>query len=369
MHDFERSMPMTEKILKVLTARSDAALDVQCRDIIGQLENPLTTLSIVFFYDAGSLEEYLGYDRILQDVCKEYLGEDKPLVSFVAQAPVSGRLTAEVLSIKGAGEVECNGDYLLVNSEDGTELFSQGIHFPESGDVGEQSVKVFSRIKEILDAEGFTPSDIVRQWNYIDHITQVNDGLQNYQMFNDARSAFYQDADWSGGYPAATGIGCSTGGVMVSIYAVKDSTAVSKPIDNPIQIPAHKYSGKVLEAGRQEVRTTPKFERARLLGNTVYVSGTAAIKGEDSEFSKDARVQSEGLIDVVEHLVAPGNIGPEFSRFQFDLIRVYVKYPEDTETIMECLGEHWKGVPAHYLIADICRPELLLELEGIGKAL
>ena len=115
---------MTEKILKVLTARSDAALDVQCRDIIGQIENPLTTLSIVFFYDAGSLEEYLGYDRILQDVCKEYLGEDKTLVSFVAQAPVSGKLTAEVLSIKGAGEVECNGDYLLVNSEDGTELFS-----------------------------------------------------------------------------------------------------------------------------------------------------------------------------------------------------------------------------------------------------
>lgn len=360
-------MPMTEKIVTVLTSRSDAALDVQCRDIIGQIENPLTTLSIVFFYDAGNLEEYLAYDRTLQDVCREYLGEDKPLVSFVAQAPVSGRLTAEVLSIKGAGEIECNGDYLLLNSPDGTELVSQGIHFPEGGDVGEQSAKVFSRIREILDAEGFSPSDIVRQWNYIDHITQVNDGLQNYQLFNDARSAFYQDADWSGGYPAATGVGCSAGGVMVCIYAVKDSSTVSKPIDNPIQVPAHKYSGKVLEAGRKEVRTTPKFERARLLGDTVYVSGTAAIKGENSEFSKDASVQCEGLIDVVEHLVAPSNIGAGYSRFDFDLVRVYLKYPEDADTVIQCLGNHWKGVPMHFLIADICRPELLLELEGTGK--
>jgi hypothetical protein len=154
---------------------------------------------------------------------------------------------------------------------------------------------------------------------------------------------------------------------MVSIYAVKDSSVESKPIDNPVQVPAHKYSGKVLEAGRQEVRTTPKFERARLLGDTVYVSGTAAIKGEDSEFSKDAKVQSESLIDVVEHLVAPENIAPGCKGFKFDMLRVYVKYPEDTPAIMECLGNHWKGVPMHFLIADICRPELLLELEGTGK--
>ena len=360
---------MTEKTIKVLTSGSDAALDVQCKDIIGQIENPLTTLSIVFFHDARTLDDYLACDRILQEVCKEYLGEDKPLVSFVAQAPVSGRLTAEVLSINGAGEIECNGDYLLVNTPEGKELISQGIHFPGCGDIGEQSAKVFSRIREILDTEGFSPSDIVRQWNYIDHITQMNDGLQNYQMFNDARSAFYKEADWSGGYPAATGIGCSAGGVMVSIYAVKDSSVESKPIDNPVQVPAHKYSGKVLEAGRQEVRTTPKFERARLLGDTVYVSGTAAIKGEDSEFSKDAKVQSESLIDVVEHLVAPENIAPGCKGFKFDMLRVYVKYPEDTQAIMECLGNHWKGVPMHFLIADICRPEPLLELEGTGKAI
>lgn len=92
------------------------------------------------------------------------------------------------------------------------------------------------------------------------------------------------------GYPAATGIGCDSGGVMVIVYAVKGFDGANLPLDNPLQVPAHRYSGRVLASGKEAVRTTPKFERVRLLGDVVFVSGTAAIKGEDSEFSEDTRV-------------------------------------------------------------------------------
>lgn len=115
------------------------------------------------------------------------------------------------------------------------------------------------------------------------------------------------------GYPAATGIGCDSGGVMVIVYAVKGFDGANLPLDNPLQVPAHRYSGRVLASGKEAVRTTPKFERGRLLGDVVFVSGTAAIKGEDSEFSEDTRVQALGAIDVVEHLVAPSNISPNCS--------------------------------------------------------
>lgn len=67
---------------------------------------------------------------------------------------------------------------------------------------------------------------------------------------------------------------------MVSVYAVKGFDGVSKPVDNPLQIPAHRYSEKVLASGKESVRTTPKFERGRLLGNVMFVSGTAAIRGK-----------------------------------------------------------------------------------------
>ena len=358
---------MTEKFTEIITSSVDGALERQCVDILEKVGNEHIIASIVYFFEAESENTYLLNDHILQSVTSSILFKDCPLVSYVSQKPMGGRLVAEVLYIKGRPKVKKYEDYYVLCSDGCKELLTQGIHFPLSGDIGEQSAKVFGRLRDILESESFAVSDIVRQWNYIAHITAVNDGIQNYQLFNDARSDFYADSDWTGGYPAATGIGCDSGGVMVVAYAVKGFDGANRPIDNPLQIPAHKYSGKVLASGRENVRTTPKFERGRLLDDIVFVSGTAAIKGEDSEFSDDARVQASSSIDVVEHLVAPSNIMTGCAGFNFEVMRVYVRRTLDLEIVYEVVVSHFKNVPVHFLVADICRPELLLELEGIGR--
>ncbi len=359
---------MTEKFTEIITSSVDGALEDQCRDILGGIGNEYIVISIVYFFAAPDAETYLSNDRILHFATDTAL-KDRPLVSYVAQRPMGGRLVAEILYLKDNAGIERNEDYLVLRSDGCEELLTQGIHFPSDGDIGDQSAKVFGRIRYILGSEAFAVSDIVRQWNYIDHITSVNGGIQNYQLFNDARSDFYAAADWSNGYPAATGIGCDAGGVMVMVYAVKGSKGADCPIDNPLQIPAHKYSGKVLASGKEVVRTTPKFERGRLLGDVVFVSGTAAIKGENSDFSDDARVQANEAIDVVEHLVEPSNISQDCSGFRFDLMRVYVRRPKDMKTVQDVFTAHFRNILIHFLGADICRPELLLELEGIGRVL
>lgn len=359
------NISMTEKFTEIITSSVDGALEKQCRDILGRTRNEYIVVSIVYFYAAVDTDAYMSNNGILHAVTASFFFEC-PLVSCVTQRPMGGRLVAEVVYLKDTAAIERHDDYLLLHSDGCEELLTRGIHFPLAGDIGEQSVKVFDRIGNILDSESFAVSDIVRQWNYIDHITAVNDSIQNYQLFNDARSDFYATADWSNGYPAATGIGCDAGGVMVVVYAVKGFRGADRPVDNPLQIPAHKYSGKVLASGKEVVRTTPKFERGRLLGDTVFVSGTAAIKGENSEFSDDARVQAFEAIDVVEHLVEPSNISKDCSGFRFDLMRVYVRRPQDMETVRDVFTSHFGNIPVHFLTADICRPELLLELEGIG---
>ena len=359
---------MTEKFTEIITSSVDGRLDRQCLDILGRLDRDHSVISVVYFFAAGSDEVCLLNGHILQSTTASAL-RDCPLVSYVPQRPMGGRLVAEILYIKGNPEVEMREDYVVLRSGGCEEILTQGVRFPSSGDIGEQSSKVFDRIGNILERESFAVSDIVRQWNYISHITSVSEGVQNYQLFNDARSDFYETTEWSNGYPAATGIGCDSGGVMVVVYAIKGFKGVGKPIDNPLQIPAHKYSGEVLASGKEAVRTTPKFERGRLLGNIVFVSGTAAIKGENSEFSDDARVQAKEAIDVVEHLVAPSNISKDCVNFRFDLLRVYVRRPQDMEVIQNIFKAHFRDIPTHFLIADICRPELLLELEGVGRAL
>ena len=360
------NISMTEKFTEIITSSVDGTLEDQCRDILGRIRNEYVVVSVVYFFSAIDTDAYMSNDRILHSVTASVFSES-PLISCVAQRPMDGRLVAEVVYLRGNVVVERHGDYSVLRSVGCVELLTCGIHFPHAGDIGEQSARVFSRIRNILDSELFAVSDIVRQWNYIDHITAVNDCVQNYQLFNDARSDFYEAADWSNGYPAATGIGCDAGGVMVVVYAVKGFDGADWPVDNPLQIPAHKYSGRVLASGKKVVRTTPKFERGRLLGDTVFVSGTAAIKGENSEFSDYAGVQANEAIDVVEHLVEPSNISKDCTDFHFDLMRVYVRRPQDMKTVRDVFTSHFGNIPIHFLTADICRPELLLELEGIGR--
>ena len=231
---------MTEKFTEIITSSVDGRLDRQCLDILGRLDKDHSVISVVYFFAAGSDEVCLLNGHILQSTTASAL-RDCSLVSYVPQRPMGGRLVAEILYIKGNPEVEMREDYVVLRSGGCEEILTQGIRFPSSGDIGEQSAKVFDRIRNILERESFAVSDIVRQWNYISHITAVSEGVQNYQLFNDARSDFYSGAEWVDGYPAATGIGCDSGGVMVIVYAVKGFDGANLPLDNPLQVPAHRY--------------------------------------------------------------------------------------------------------------------------------
>ena len=47
-------------------------------------------------------------------------------------------------------------------------------------------------------------------------------------------------------------------------------------------------------------------------------------------------------------------------------LRVYVKHEEDYEQCREVCERRLPRIPAIYLHADICRPELLMEIEAVA---
>ena len=47
-------------------------------------------------------------------------------------------------------------------------------------------------------------------------------------------------------------------------------------------------------------------------------------------------------------------------------IRVYVKHPEDYPACRAICERRLPGVPALYLHADVCRPDLLVEIEAVA---
>ena len=361
---------MVNKTQSIYTSAVEGAFEDMLRSALLQIDATAPIKLAIFSKPADNCE-YRQNLATIDNVAKEIFGELPPLTSYIAQKTSHGGVTVEATYIADSdATIEHHRNFRLITINGCTELMTGGIvpRF-DGGSTFEQSTDIFEGIAKMLAGNGFKPSDIYRQWNYIPGITVLNDGSQNYQEFNDARSIFYGCDSWTGGYPAATGIGTCAGGVVVEICAIRGEQCANLPIDNPLQIAAHNYSQQVLDGKVVEQlseRTTPKFERARLLGNTLLISGTAAIKGECSNYSTDAVEQAAETMEIMDRLTSKENIPVENCGSQYDLLRVYVKRENDIPAVSDYMQNHYPAAQKHYLVADVCRPELLIEIEGVA---
>ena len=142
--------------------------------------------------------------------------------------------------------------YTLIVSKNAKEIYAGGLSSKNfKNDFAIQVDESYKLMRAILQSEGFTFADIVRQWNYVEGILSINEydeeHIQHYQILNDIRSKYYAEADFQNGYPAATGIGMDAGGPLLEFYAVQSSAnADIFPIMNPKQVDAYHYSENVL---------------------------------------------------------------------------------------------------------------------------
>lgn len=265
--------------------------------------------------------------------------------------------------------------YGVIEEGEDKMLFVEGVVSSDFGaSVEQQSCEVFGRLESLLSRYGFAVDDIVRQWNYIGNIVAYRCGKQNYQEFNDARTAYYSKGAWRNGYPAATGIGASFEGIIVGCITFKSGRAGAVcPIDNPLQVAAHVYSKSVLIDHRADAtKSTPKFERAKLIecghGACCFVSGTAAIRGEQSLEAESVVEQTIKTIENIEYLVSAENLlrsGCRSCKLQYAKLHVFIKHAEDYEQVREVVERAYPQVAVTYTVADVCRGELLVEIEGI----
>ncbi len=331
-------------------------------DLISQiveLGNNHRIVRVVIFGSAEDQESYVSEMSILS----QSLSSVDFVWSYVPQPPFEATLAAEVWWIKDESKWfierrECQGVNYLSMQRDGVKrLLVGGLNASEaSSKIYTQSRVICDQISTILEREGMPIDSIIRQWNYIERITFEDAENQHYQEFNDARSELYSKVGWESGYPAATGIGALSGGVTIDFDASIGEEVT--PIDNNLQVAAHAYSEEVL-IGEQSQKTTPKFERAKLLEDILYVSGTAAIRGEESLVGISAAEQTRITLENIDVLLKAAGCGRATS------LRVYIKYREDYPQIREVV-EAYAPNDAIYVYADICREELLMEIEAVA---
>jgi enamine deaminase RidA (YjgF/YER057c/UK114 family) len=341
----------------------------------------------VFISAGSSTEYYQNKEKII--TYANLFFKVLPPTSVIAQLKQEGDLMVEIQYLEGIKEGELTikektlGTWLVVEHENMKIVVASGLSQHQSGgSILQQSVNAFEQVQAILKEEKMEWSDIIRQWNYIEQITanETNEGLesQHYQIFNDVRTKYYNQSKFEHGFPAATGIGTDFGGICIDLIAAKfnDNSQVIG-LKNPAQVDAYAYSRQVLAENNlmsDFCRTTPKFERAKVVvtprAQWIFVSGTAAITGETSKFNSTVEYQTELTIDNILKLVSSENLrnhGVEkVQEVKVDYLRAYVKFPGDISQVMNICKKHFPEIPIACVVADVCRPELLVEIEGMA---
>jgi chorismate lyase / 3-hydroxybenzoate synthase len=169
-----------------------------------------------------------------------------------------------------------------------------------------------------------------------------------------------------GTVPAASAVG-SPAGSPISIYFLA-ARQPPKMIENPRQTSAYHYPPKF---GRH----SPIFSRACLLsesaGTNLFVSGTSSIVGHETIHHGDVAAQTRETMANINVLVEEANRVVGSARYSLDGLKfkVYVRQPSDFSAIEGALaGSLPSSTPIVYLQADVCREDLLVEIEATGES-
>jgi len=234
-------------------------------------------------------------------------------------------------------------------------------------------------LHRLLIGEGRTPARI---WNFIPGITEPmgesgaddsgegrgsrtgGGGLDRYMAFNlgrhDAMGAWFGER-LPAALPAATGVGHDGADLVVHTLVLDEPPT---PIENPRQRPAYVYSSRY---GPKP----PCFARASLVrmggDRTLIVAGTASILGEESLHEGSLPDQLDETLANLRALIenAPGFRGEALERFE--CVRAYSPDPAHDGDIRACLEGAMDGREVEVVRADLCRSELLVEVEGIVR--
>ncbi len=344
----------------------------------------------LLFVKSESNHEYIRQKEIIFSSLKN-IYNNIPSTSVIAQLPDNGFLvTVELMVLTNMSdniEISYRDNkgifYTVIGTEDYKQIFAGGITIYETErDYSFQADGAYSLMKEILDGENMSFSDVIRQWNYIEDIlgikTITDKKYQNYQVLNDVRAQYYAREKFENGYPASTGIGMNAGGIILEFISIKPQNGVNIiPLKNPEQTDAYNYSQGVLvgnSLNRQNKKSSPKFERAKYISinekKTIYVSGTASIRDQETIGENDVKKQTLVTIENIDNLISDINlknagISNNFEKMSFSFIRVYVKNRSEIKVVKEICDAYYRDVPINYLVADICRDNLLVEIEGI----
>ncbi len=215
-------------------------------------------------------------------------------------------------------------------------------------------------------------SHLIRVWNCLRDINFGEGDAEQYRQFCIGRFEAFSRHARAPTYPAASALGLRDAAGRVGLLAARFPAAA---IENPQQVSAFRYP-------RVYGPTSPSFSRASLLrteaGDVLLVSGTAAITGHESmhvgHLDAQLRLCLANIAAVVVAAEGPPAVfsaappsaamsAPPLADIQ---LRIYLRHADSLASARASLAAALR-VPfsVEWLQADICRQELLVEVEAV----
>jgi len=225
-----------------------------------------------------------------------------------------------------------------------------------------QAGRMFDQADRLLRGQHTDYRTVTRTWIYLSKI------LDWYNDFNKVRNAKYDGfglmprASGGGGnsilLPASTGI---EGEAPNHAAATMDILATITGPESPVEI--HQMTNVKQKDAFRYGSAFSRGAAIRLPGATwISISGTASIDEEGATVHEgDFRRQAHATLDTIEALIAQE--GATLS----DICdaTVFVKRAEDVEAYREAAADRGlEDLPAVPVIADVCRDDLLFEMDG-----
>jgi enamine deaminase RidA (YjgF/YER057c/UK114 family) len=215
----------------------------------------------------------------------------------------------------------------------------------------EQTAEIFQQMDAVLQRNGMEFSNVIRTWFYNDNI------LDWYDEFNKVRNDFFlKKRIFETLLPASTGVGgrnaagtALAGGLLAVVPLDKAVRAAAVP--SPLQDSATEYGSSFSRA----------VELALPDHSRLYVSGTASIDPTGrTAHAGDPEAQVKLTMEVVYTILKSRGMGWDNAKRAL----AYFKHAKDAPIFQKyCTQNNLRQFPAVIVENDICRDELLFEIE------
>ncbi|HYC88199.1 MAG TPA: Rid family hydrolase [Thermoanaerobaculia bacterium] len=238
----------------------------------------------------------------------------------------------------------------LVEVWQSDELLFGAVALEETMPLEDLSREHYARLISHVRASGYPY--FLRVWNFVGGINELEE-RERYQLFCAGRhdafvaAGYHHDVD----LPSASAVGMRGRGLITYFLASREAGV---QVENPRQVAAYDYPP-------QYGPKSPSFSRATVWGDTVFVSGTSSVVGYRTVHAGDVDAQLDETLRNIEVVLA------QTGRTLDSVIaaKTYIRHAEDYPRVAARLKDVF---PVNlYLEADICRKDLLIEIECVAR--